>query len=149
MTSTGKKRSGAELWKSLKEQEIEDDISEFSAMSESEIDQYISANGGDPDAIGASGEQLVKELLARKERLSWHGDMEAKLAAFRKTAEASKSTTKLPRAEILARLAVARNNPRFAAPAAMLFQKKTSEASTDEELQAMLDELELLAKLEE
>jgi hypothetical protein len=117
-------------------------------MSDAELDAYVSANGGDPAAIRSKTEALVKTLVESRERLPWHGEMESKLAAFRTMAEANRSRTPLPRAELLDRLKVARNNPRFAAPAAALFQKKTSEASTDEELQAMLDELELLAKLE-
>ena len=44
---------------------------------------------------------------------------------------------------------MARKNPAFSAPVQTLFQKKTEEASTDEELQALLDEMELLAKLED
>ena len=148
MSETAKKRSAAQLWKAIKDQEIEDDLAEIEAMSDAELDGYISANGGDPAAIRARGEALVKGLLESRQRLSWHGDMESKLDAFRKMAEATRTRTPLPRAELLARLSVARSNPLFAAPAAMLFQKKSAEASTDEELQAMLDELELLARLE-
>jgi hypothetical protein len=37
----------------------------------------------------------------------------------------------------------------ISAPAAVLFQKKTPEASTDEELEGLLRDLELLAKLED
>jgi hypothetical protein len=49
----------------------------------------------------------------------------------------------------VARIDRARNDPRFTAPVAALFRSKTPEASTDEELQALLDQIELLAKLED
>ena len=143
------KRDGAALWRALREQKIEDDLGEIEAMTDAELDAYITANGGDPKAIREAGAEAAREGIARRERLAWHGDMEKKLDAFRATAEASRSKVKLPRTEILARLEVARKNPRFAAPVAMLFQKKTFEASTDEELQALLDQIELLAKLED
>jgi hypothetical protein len=148
MNEPNKKRGGAQLWKALKQAEIDDDLAEIEAMSDTDLDAYISSNGGDPAGIRARGEALVKGLIESRERLAWHGEMDSKLTAFRATAEATRTRTPLPRAELHARLTVARNNPRFAAPAAMLFQKKTAEASTDEELQALLDELELLAKLE-
>jgi hypothetical protein len=61
----------------------------------------------------------------------------------------SRSTERLPCAELLRRLDVARNDPRFATPVAAPFRQKTAEASTDEELQALLDQIELLRKLEE
>lgn len=55
----------------------------------------------------------------------------------------------LPRDVLLQRLAAARNNPRFSERVATLFQKKTEEAATDQELQDLLDRIELLAKLED
>jgi hypothetical protein len=42
---------------------------------------------------------------------------------------------------------VLRSDPRFQAPVAAHFREKSAEASTDEELQALCDQLELLAKL--
>jgi hypothetical protein len=46
------------------------------------------------------------------------------------------------------RINQARADPRFTAPVAALFRAKTPEASTDEELQALLDQIALLATLE-
>jgi hypothetical protein len=143
------KRGGAALWKAIQDSEVEDDIEEILAMSDAELDGYIRANGGDPVAIGAAGEALAKELLERSERLAWHGDARKELEAFRAVAAASRSGEPLPRPELLRRLAAARTDPRFATPVATLFHKKTVEASTDLELQALLDQIELLAKLEE
>ena len=145
------KRTPAALWKAIKDSEIHDDVDEILAMSETELDAYITANGGDPAKIAARGEALAKDLDARRDRLSWHGDMEKKLATVRAAAASLQSAPreKLPRAELFARIERARNDPRFTAPVAALFRSKTPEASTDEELQALLDQIELLAKLED
>jgi hypothetical protein len=148
MSST-KKRSGAALWKAIKEAEIQDDVDEILAMSDAELDAYLRANGGDPEKIGAAGVALASELDARRDRLAWHDEMEKKLENFRAVAAAARARPreKLSRAELWKRVESARTDPRFAAPVAALFRSKTPEASTDEELQALLDQLDLLAKL--
>lgn len=137
------------LWLTLKEQAAADDLDEILAMSDAELDASIAKEGGDPAAIRARGAALAKELDERRTATAWHADEAAKHEAFRATAAAHKSKTVLPRAELMARLNAARNNPKFAAPVATLFQKKTEEAATDEELQDLLDRIELLAKLED
>jgi hypothetical protein len=147
MNGPKKKRTDAELWTAIEDMAAEDEMERIAALSEEELDAELRADGFDPEAIGARGEALAKELLASRERLAWQKEMHEKLAAFREVAAASRTKEKLPRAEIRRRLDVARADPRFAAPVAALFQKKTEEASTDEELQALLDQIELLAKL--
>ena len=69
MSSTKpEKRNSAQLWKAIKEAEIQDDVDEVLAMSDAELDAFISAHGGDPAAIRARGEALAKELDARTGR---------------------------------------------------------------------------------
>jgi hypothetical protein len=146
MSTKPKPRS---LWSAIKEAEIQDDVDEILAMSDGELDAYLAANGADPARIRASGEALARELDARADRLAWHGEMEKKLATVRAAAAARAPREKLSRSELLARLDSARADPRFAAPVAALFRNKTAEASSDEELQALLDQIELLAGLED
>ena len=143
------KQKPKSLWKTLKEAEIQDDVDEVLAMSDAELDAYITANGGDPAKMRADGEALAKDLDARRDRLAWHDDMQKKLASFRDTAAATLAgpREKLSRAELFARIERARTDPRFAAPVTALFRSKTPEASTDEELQALLDQITLLGKL--
>jgi len=150
MNKNDKKRSSAALWKSIQESEIQADVDEILAMSDAELDAYLTAHGGDPEEIRAAGEALAKELDARADRLAWHGEMDKKLDDFRSVAAAVRAAPrlKLSRRELLDRLALSRTDARFAAPVAALFRDKTPEASTDEELQALLDQIELLAKLE-
>jgi hypothetical protein len=132
------------LWRTLQEQELDDDVAELEAMSDEELDKYIADNGGDPAAIRQRGVKLARRLEAQ------HAERdvdEKKLEALRAEAASRRSAPLLPRKELLARLEAARNDPRFAAPVATMFQKKKPEASTDEELQSLIDAIELLAKL--
>jgi hypothetical protein len=145
------KKPAVSLWKAIQDAELDDDVNEILALSDADLDAYISSHGGDPAAIRARGEALANELDARQDRLAWHGDLEKKLATVRATAAAVRSAPreKLSRTELRARIDRARTDPRFAAPVAALFRAKTLEASTDEELQALLDQIELLATLED
>jgi len=143
------KRDAVALWKAIENAAIEDDMEEILAMSDDQLDAHIQSQGGDPAAIRARGRAFVNDLIEKRARTEWHGEAATKLGAFREIAAASRTTEKLPRAELRRRLDVARNDPRFATPIAALFRQKTVEASTDEELQALLDQIELLRKLDE
>ena len=148
-TGTGKKRSPEEILRAIEQTEADADLAEIAAMSPGELDAKIRAEGGDPVAIGERGARLAEELLARRKRLRWqakaHGEMGRALAKMK---EAPK-TPKLPRAELLARIEAARTDLRFRAPVAAAFRKRTAEESSDEELARLLDEIEMLRKLEE
>jgi hypothetical protein len=143
-----KKRSPAELLRAIQRTEEDDDLAEVAAMSASELDASIRAEGGDPKAIGERGARLAEELLARRKRLRWtakaRGNTESALAKM----DAAPRTPKLPRAELLARIEAARSDGRFKAPLAAAFRKRTAEESTDEELRRLLDEIEMLRTLE-
>jgi hypothetical protein len=138
------KKDPAALWRTLKEQEIEDDIEEISAMSDEELDRHIASEGGDPAAIRARGKALGERLAAEQE--AWKTETMEKLEALRAEAASLRQQPRLTRAELLARLDAARNDPRFEEPVATLFQKKAPEASTDEELQTLVDAIALLSK---
>jgi hypothetical protein len=146
--NTNRKRSDLELLKALRDSEIDDDVAEVMAMSEAELDAYIRENGGDPDAIGAAGEAVAKSMHARRER---DAPLHAKIDAFRALAAEQRARPRptLSRAELLARLEAARHDARFEAPVTTLFRDKSPAASTDEELWTLLEQIELLAKLEE
>jgi len=144
------KRNGMALSRAIEDAAAMDDLHEVEAMSDAELDRFIAESGGDPRAIRAAGEALVSEVLARKARLSWHTTFEEKLEQIRAEATAKVSgRARLPRAEILSRIAQARKDPRFQGAVATLFQKKSEESSTDDELSLLLVQIELLAKLEE
>jgi hypothetical protein len=149
---TRRKRSpAATLWKAIKDSEVQDDVDEILAMSDAELDAHLAANGADPAKIRADGEALAKELDARHHRLAWQDEARAKLERFQTLAAAAAARTagrpKLPRAELLARLERARTDARFTSPVTVAFRNRKPEASTDEELQTLLDEIDLLAEL--
>jgi hypothetical protein len=142
-------RDPVALYKAIQDAAVADDVDEIFSLSDADLDAYITQNGGDPTRIRASGRALADSLLAQRARTAWHDDANAKLSAFRTLAAASRTTERLPRPELLRRLDLARNDPRFATPVGALFRQKTAEASTDDELQALLDQIDLLRKLEE
>jgi hypothetical protein len=141
-----RKRDGLELLRALEESEAMDDLEEIEALSDEELDARIRAAGGDPEAIRARGKAFAGAQLAKSEASRV---MLERLEAFRVEAARKRGGPALPRAALLERLEQARRDPRFATPVAMLFRQKSAEASTDAELQALVESLELLSKLEE
>ena len=137
------------LWKAIQEAQLDDEVAELEAMTPEQVDEYIRSEGGDPAAIRAAGRALGTELLERRSRNAWQVKTMAKVHAFRETAAAVMARPRLPRAELLRQIAAAKTDPRFREPVAALFRQKSPEASTDDELQALCHQLELLAKLHE
>ena len=121
---TTKRNNPGSLWRTLQEEAAADDLEEILAMSETELDAYITKEGGDPVGIRARGAAHAKALDERLTTKAWHDEMEAKHERFRDVAAANKSTTLLPRDVLLQRLGAARNNPRFSERVATLFQKE-------------------------
>ena len=142
-------REGRALHEVIEEQETLDDFDDFGAMSDAELDACLKTHGADPAAIRAGGKAQAEELFAARERLSWHGAMAEARRRVEALAEAVVGKARLSRAELLARLEAARTSARFAAPVAAMFHKKTAEASSDEELQALVEQLELLAQIDD
>ena len=148
MSSEKKKpRDAVEVWRVLQEQAALDEMDAILEMTDEELDAQLEADGFDPRAVRERGAALAAELLERRRARAWQRDAEAKLEALRKTRAAAPPKPSLSRVELLASIERARNHPRLASGVATQFHKKTLEASTDEELAALLEELELLAKL--
>jgi hypothetical protein len=144
-----KKRKAINLHKNLKQQRIEDDVARFAAMTPAEVDDYIRRNGGDPEGIRARGGAFAKRLMARREANAWQAEAVKKQVSFQATVAAAKSRVLLARDELLARIAAAMNHPRVTAAGAASFRQKIAEAATDEQLQEILDQLEMLLRLDE
>lgn len=141
--SVGKKKSDARaVWKAMHDEASFDDFEAITEMSDEELDAAITAEGGDARAIREGSKELVRALFERRHALGWQRAMDAKLAAVRKTAQPKPA---LSRAELLDSIDRIRRN--FPSGVAVQFHKKTLEASSDAELAAMLEELELLEKL--
>ena len=126
---------------------MDDAYDEVRAQTDAEIAQATIADGGDPAAIGARGAALASALLARRQRLAWQSDRRAELDAARDRIRGIGGGPKLPRAELIARIAAARNDARFGAVITAAFRKGGADAATDDEFAELLVEIEMLAAL--
>ena len=129
------------------------------AMSGDEVDAELRSFGGDPAQIRAKGAALAARLhkehtgetltpTSTTTPLAWEANAQAKLDDVRRLAGTVRKT-KLPRADLLAKVDAARSDPRFKQKVGALFRKRTPEESSDEELETILEAIELLAKIEE
>jgi hypothetical protein len=141
------KRSPRETWDLIEKQTREDEINRFLAKSRDEVDASLRAAGHDPVAVRAEGEALAKKLLADRDRLAWQITAAEGLA--REQARFAGRPSKyagLSLAELQERVTEARKSPRFAQPVAVMFRNRKVEEASEEELRALLDEIESLAE---
>ena len=144
--------------KALEDARWREEAKAIDAMSADDVDAELRSFGGDPVHIRANGAahaaRLHEERTGESEvpttapPLAWEASAQAKLDEVRKLAGTVRKT-KLPRAELLAKVDAARNDPRFQKKVGALFRKRTAEESSDEELETILEAIELLAKIEE
>ena len=138
-----KKRAPEETLSVMHEASLDDLVDEIDAMSPAEVDRELDASGGDAAGTARRAEAQIAALKERGARLSWQDEARAKLDANRKTFAAVRARRpKLPREELLARIAAAETDARSAAPIVTFFRKRTTAETTDEELEALLDEIE-------
>jgi hypothetical protein len=142
---TKRNKTAAEKWVTVLDMSTEDEAAELRSMSEADLDEELRKAGHDPDAIAAEGAALAAKLGERRERLRWQ--TEAALAEREFEAhmeEIRRRRVKLPREELKARIKAAKDDARLAEPVTALFRKRTMEESTDEELQVLLEQIEIL-----
>jgi hypothetical protein len=141
------KRTPQETWEAIEKQVREDEIDRFLAKSPAEVDASLRAAGHDPAAVRAEGAALAKKLLADRERLAWQ--VEAAEGLAREQARFDQRAPKhagLSRMQLLERIAVARENPRLAQPVAVMFRNRKTEEASEDELRAILEEIEAIAE---
>jgi hypothetical protein len=146
---TAKKRTDEELLAAIERTADDPELAEIAAMPGAELDAAIRADGGDPDAIGERGARFAQEMLARRKRLRWQEAARTELEAMQAKVAGMPRTPALPRAELIARLKAAQSDARFREPIAAAFRKRSAEESTEEELRLLLDDIEMLRRLEE
>ena len=151
MDQPKKKLTPVELWTAIENMEANDEAERILALDDAALDAEIAAGGGDPKAIREEGVAFVAKLVAARDERDWEEAAARKLAAVRAKIASRPKTTheKLPRVELLARIASARANPKFAQPVSVMFRKHNAEQASDEELAALLEEIEALAEHEE
>jgi hypothetical protein len=144
MTKREEKRTPEETWRALDDQAAADDAADIRAMTNEELDRELAAQGFDPAEERAKGAELAAFLLARRER---EQKAEAEVGARRaRLVQRAARRGPLTRQQVLARIEIARLDPRLPAPAVLMLRKTRVEQATDEELEALLDELEDLVE---
>lgn len=139
----GKKRTPEETLNVMREAELDDLVDEIDALSPEEVDRLLDAEGGDAAGTAKRAERQIAAIQERRTRLSWQDEARAKLDASRAAFAAVRARRpKLPREELLARIAAAEKDPRLGGPMVTFFRKRTTAETTDEELEALLDEIE-------
>ena len=105
------------------------------------------AGGGDPKGIRERRSRPRRAPPRAKPGVAERGRREARGVPAPTPRSGAEARPCRDPGALLTRLdAYARRDPRFAAPVAVLFQKKAPEACTDEELQALLEAIDLLAQ---
>jgi hypothetical protein len=145
-----RKRTPEEELDAIRDAELDDLAAEIDAMTSAEADALLDANGGDAAGTRRRAGARMVEIQERQARLGdWQAEAQAKLAVARATFAAVRGRRpKLPRAELVARIEAAKNDPRYGQPIATFFRKRATSETSDEELEALLDEIEALRELE-
>ena len=149
------KRTPKETWDAIRRQAESDEIDRFLKKSSAEVDASLRANGHDPAAVRAEGEAFVKKLRAERgelpgpvpDRLAWQVEAAEGLAKEQARFEARvPKYAGLSRAQLVERLSAVRAGPRFAQPVAVMFRNRKPEEATEEELRAILEEIDALGE---
>jgi len=144
---TKRTRTPEETWDAIRRQAESDEIDRFLKMTRAEVDASLRAQGHDPAAVRAEGGAFVKKLRADQDRLAWQKEAVEGLAKEQaRLAARPPKYAGLPRRELLERVTAARANPRFAQPVAVLFRNRKAEETSEEELRAILEEIDALAE---
>lgn len=143
-----KDRSEKELWKTL--DSLDDDLLN-PGLPEAVLDEELKEMGMDPLSLAKRGAEFVAKLK-EEERLSWQARARVRRAELQ--ARASRAAPPVPanmnRGAVLARLDELRTaDPNVGAAIKMAARKRKPEQSTDEELRALLEEMEALRSIEE
>lgn len=141
-----KGKTDKELWRSL--EELDDDLLDFD-LPEAVVDEQLTAIGVDPSALAIRGGAFVAKTK-EDERLSWQQraqDRRVELQA--RASSAARVPADMDRPAVLARLEELRTlDPNLGTAIRMAARKRKPEESTDEELRALLEEMEALRAIE-
>lgn len=139
-------KNDQELWEAL--ERLDDDLLDPS-LPESVVDDELKAAGVDPSALGKRATALVARAK-EDERLSWQARAKERQARLSSLAVAdSAQNAYMTRNEVLARLEELRtSNPEIGTAIRMAARKRKPEESTDDELRALLEQMEALRAIE-
>lgn len=142
-----KGKTDTELWRAL--EGLDDDLLDLD-LPEALVDEELKALGVEPAALAKRGVQFIAQVK-EDERLSWQLRAQERLAQLqaRTSTAASRLPTNMDRKAMLARLDELRaTNPNVGTTIKMAARKRKPEESTDDELLALLAEMEALRAIE-
>ncbi len=139
-------KKSSKTWDAMKnESAVDAEMARILALSDTALDAELTAAGFDVPALDAKNAAFIQSLQNNR---ATHGDAADRLRRARALmASRPARREKLDRATLEARITTARNDPRFSAPAAILFRNRETKEATDEELLQLLDTLEALAEI--
>ena len=139
-------KKSSKTWDAMKnESAVDAEMARILALSTEELDAELTAAGFDVPALDAKNAAFIQSLERNR---ATHGDAADRLRRARALmASRPARREKLDRATLEARITTARNDPRFSAPAAILFRNRETKEATDEELLQLLETLEALAEI--
>jgi hypothetical protein len=142
---SAKRRRPEETWDALMraaDERVADEMERIASLSKEKLDLELAAAGFHPEAEGAAGEALAARLLEKRAEDAGAVDEIARHRARLARLQARRG--RLSREELRARIARAKNDPRLPAPLVVQFRNRGTDEATDEELEAVLTELEAL-----
>jgi len=138
-----KDRTDQELWQAL--EKLDDPLDPRTPSAS--IDASLREGGIDPEALADEGARLVAALKKKAARPAWQEAAQRKKEAFARLTRPIGEAIAESRDAILARLNALRTDPRFGTQIATAFHKRKPEESSDEELRALLEDMEDLRVL--
>ena len=140
------KRTPKDTWDAIRRQAERAEIERFLKKTPAEVDASLRAHGHDPAAVRAEGEAFVKKIQAQQDRLAWQKEAAEGLAKEQaRLAARPPKYAGVPHKKLLELVAAARANPRFAQPVVVLFRNRKAEEASEEELRAILEEIDALS----
>jgi hypothetical protein len=143
MTKAKKQKTDAELFDEL---EAAAELERIKNLSADEVAAEVLADGGDPGAIGARGAALAAAMMPERQ-LEWTDRAAKRSAAMDERIGAWPVFATMSRADMEARVETARRDARFSAPVVSAYRKRGEGELTDDELRALLEEIEVLRRL--
>jgi hypothetical protein len=138
-----KPMTDADLWDRLA---ADAELDRIKNLSLADVDAEIRAHGGDPETIGREGAALAAKHLPER-ALDWKSRAMGRKEAMDRSIGEWPRLGALPRAELLGLVRAARADVRFMAPVVAAFRKRGEEDATDDELRAVLEEIEVLRRM--
>jgi hypothetical protein len=143
---SGKPLTPEELLAAIAAIPFDADADEVDRMSDEEIDAEISAEGGDPIAMGARGAKLAEKLIDRRKRLAWQVEANealdaAKGAATKLLAAEADRRAKMTRSEIIEEI---KRAEREGFGVGLAARKGGAEEATEEQLRELLEQIVML-----